>query len=76
MLQTLLDPVVGCASPLHRVKLHKFSSRLWFPSFFPTELDLHFLLFALSCSHFDLFIDTVVYCLIVVVFFMNWLVNT
>ena len=45
-----------------------------FPSFFSTNLDLYFLLFALSCSHFDLFIDTVVYRLIVFSL-MNWLVN-
>ena len=77
MLLTLLDPVVGCASPLHRVKLHKFSSRLWsFLLFFSTNLDLYFLLFALSCSHFDfLLIQLFIVWLLLLFFFMNWLVN-
>ena len=76
MLQTLLDPVVGCASPLHRVKLHKFSSRLWsFLLLFSTNLDLYFLLFALSCSHFDFLSIQLFIVWLLLFFFMNWLVN-
>ena len=66
MLQTLLDPVVVCASPLCRVKLLKFSSLLWssFFFFFPLT-STYFLLFS-PFSHFFVFI---VYCLIGIFFF-------
>ena len=76
MLQTLLDPVVGCASPLHRVKLHKFSSRLWsFLLFFPLTLTyiFSFLLFLVLILIFLLIQLFIVWLLLL--FFMNWLVN-